>query len=49
MIFVFLWIITIISGAFIAQIVPPNFVYITGFTAGTISYCFLRLFRDFKN
>jgi hypothetical protein len=49
MIFLFLWIITILAGAFISQIIPPDFVYITGFVAGTLSYCFLQLFRSFKN
>lgn len=48
MIFLILWIIAIWAGAFIAQIVPEQFIYITGFTAGSISFAFLRLFSDFK-
>lgn len=43
-----LWIITLFSGVGIATVVPEQFVYITGFIAGTFSFMFLRLFNEFK-
>lgn len=47
-IFFILWIITIFGGAGLAIVVPEQFVYITGFIAGTFSFMFLRLFGEFK-
>ena len=43
-----LWLLTIGGGAFAATVVPGQFVYITGFIAGTFSFMFLRLFGDYK-
>ena len=43
-----LWLLTIAGGAFVATVVPENFIYITGFITGTFSFMFLRLFRDYK-
>ena len=43
-----LWLLTIGSGSFAATVVPEQFVYITGFIAGTFSFMFLRLFGDYK-
>ena len=42
----FLWLGTIVAGAGAATVVPDQFVYITGFIAGTLSFMFLRLFED---
>ena len=43
-----LWLLTIGGGSFSATVVPEQFVYITGFIAGTFSFMFLRLFGDYK-
>ena len=45
-IFFLLWLVTIFAGAFGAEFVPENCVYITGFIVGTFSFMFLRLFGD---
>ena len=45
-VFFLLWLVTIFAGAFGAEFVPENCVYITGFIAGTFSFMFLRLFGD---
>ena len=44
-----LWLLTISGGAFVATLVPEQFVYVTGFATGTFSLMFLRLFGDYKN
>lgn len=44
--FFILWLLTIFAGAFAGTAVPEQFVYITGFIAGTFSFMFLRLFAD---
>ena len=43
-----LWLLTILAGAGLSTVVPEQFVYITGFVAGTFSFMFLRLFGEFK-
>ena len=45
-IFFILWIVTLIVGAFVGTAVPDQFIYITGFIAGTFSFMFLRLFVE---
>lgn len=43
-----LWLLTIVGGAFAGTVVPEQFVYITGFIAGTLSFMFLRFSGDYK-
>ena len=44
--FFIFWLLTIFAGAFAGTTVPEQFVYITGFIAGTFSFMFLRLFAN---
>ena len=43
-----IWILTIFAGAFANEFAPENFTYLIGFTTGTFSFIFLRLFADKK-
>ena len=45
-IFFLLWLVTMFAGALGAEFVHENYIYITGFIAGTFSFMFLRLFAD---
>lgn len=48
-IFYGLWLITIVAGSTLGIIVPPSAVYLTGFTAGSLSLMFLQLASHFKD
>lgn len=41
-----IWILIICVGAFVNEFAPDNFTYLIGFTTGTFSFMFLRLFAD---
>lgn len=48
-IFYGLWLITIVAGSILGQIVPPSAVYLTGFTAGNFALMFLQLASHWKD
>lgn len=45
MIYLVLWVLTIMGGAILNNIVPDSFSYLLGFVAGTFSLMFLQLGR----